>query len=87
MSLDAFGAGPNSVAVGNGVVAVAVEADPKTDPGTVVFLNPAGKVRGSVEVGALPDMLTFTPTVARSSLPTRVSPAATSRGTSIRPAP
>ena len=34
---------------------------PKTDPAHVVFLNPAGKVRGSVEVGALPDMLTFTP--------------------------
>ena len=61
VSLDAFGAGPNSVAVGNGLVAVAVESDPKTDPGRVVFLNPAGKVRGSVEVGALPDMLTFTP--------------------------
>lgn len=61
VSLDAFGAGPNSVAAGNGIVAVAVEADPKTDPGTVVFLNPSGKVRGSVEVGALPDMLTFTP--------------------------
>jgi len=61
VSLDDFGGGPNSVAVKDGLVAVAVEADVKTDPGQVVFLIPAGKVRGSVEVGSLPDMLTFTP--------------------------
>jgi hypothetical protein len=61
ISLDDFGGGPHSVAVKGGLVAVAVEADEATDPGRVVFLNPAGKVRGSVEVGSLPDMLTFTP--------------------------
>ena len=59
--LDAFGAGPNSVAATDGLVAVAVEADDKTDPGRVVFLNPVGKVLGQVQVGALPDMVTFTP--------------------------
>jgi hypothetical protein len=52
---------PNSVAVRrDGLVAVAVEAPDKTDPGTVQFLNVAGEPLGSVGVGALPDMLTFT---------------------------
>jgi 2',3'-cyclic-nucleotide 2'-phosphodiesterase/3'-nucleotidase/5'-nucleotidase len=59
--LDAYGAGPNSVAAQDGLVAVAVQADDKTDPGRVVFLNPAGKVLGTAQVGALPDMVTFTP--------------------------
>ena len=53
--------GPNSVAVRkDGLVAVAVEASPKTDPGSVQFLTTDGKPLGSVGVGALPDMLTFT---------------------------
>lgn len=53
--------GPNSVAVRrDGLVAVAVEASPKTDPGSVQFLNTDGKLLGSVGAGALPDMLTFT---------------------------
>jgi hypothetical protein len=58
--LDAYGAGLNSVAVHRGLVAVAVEAQPKTDPGRVVFMNASTlQVVGDVEVGALPDMLTF----------------------------
>jgi DNA-binding beta-propeller fold protein YncE len=52
---------PNSVAVRKGVVAIAVEASPKTDPGSVAFADAAGNLLGSVRVGALPDMLTFTP--------------------------
>ena len=56
-----YGAVANSVAVHKGVVAVAVEADPKTDPGTVVFFNSSGAYLSSVAVGALPDMLTFSP--------------------------
>jgi 2',3'-cyclic-nucleotide 2'-phosphodiesterase (5'-nucleotidase family) len=51
---------PTSVAVDDGLVAVSVPADPKTSPGTVFFFqgsNPAGQVT----VGALPDMVTFTP--------------------------
>lgn len=55
------GVAPNSVAVRNGVVAVAVEADPKTDPGAALFLDTNGRVQGFVRVGALPDMITFTP--------------------------
>jgi alkaline phosphatase len=55
----------NSVAVKNGIVAVAVAAADKTQPGSVYFLNADGVVGdasmiyGSVAVGALPDMLTF----------------------------
>jgi DNA-binding beta-propeller fold protein YncE len=51
----------NSVAVKNGIVAVAVAAVPKTDPGKVFFLDASGALLNSVTVGALPDMLTFTP--------------------------
>ncbi|MGE3160191.1 MAG: choice-of-anchor I family protein, partial [Xanthobacteraceae bacterium] len=53
--------GPNSVAVANGIIAVAVEAEDKTDPGLVAFYDADGNFLGSVQVGALPDMLTFTP--------------------------
>ena len=55
----------NSVAVKDGVVAVAVAATDKTQPGSVYFLDADGTlgdaamVLGSVEVGALPDMLSF----------------------------
>ncbi len=56
-----FGAGPNSVSVKNGVVAVAVEAPVAQDPGSVVFFDTAGNFLNTVQVGALPDMVTFTP--------------------------
>lgn len=56
-----FGGGVNSVAVKNGVLAAAIEADPATEPGTVVFFDADGNVLNSVAVGSLPDMLTFTP--------------------------
>jgi hypothetical protein len=59
-SFAAHGAGLNSVDTCRGVVAVAVEAVPKTDPGKVVFIDAASlAVSGAVTVGALPDMLTF----------------------------
>lgn len=61
VDLSGFGDGPNSVAVANGVVAVAVQADPAQDPGVVVFFDADGNNTGQVTVGALPDMLTFTP--------------------------
>ena len=56
-----FGNSPNSVAVRNGVIAVAVEANPKTDPGFVVFLDADGNLIKGVQVGVQPDMITFTP--------------------------
>lgn len=60
-----YGAAANSVAVHDGVVAVAVEAAVKTDPGRVVFFNANGVFLNQVTVGALPDMLTFTPNGSR----------------------
>ena len=56
-----FGAVANSVAVHEGLIAVAVENVNKTDPGMVVFFNRQSKPLGAVQVGALPDMLTFSP--------------------------
>ena len=55
------GRAANSVAVRNGVVAVAVEAAVKTDRGSCVFFDTEGRFLNAVRVGALPDMLTFTP--------------------------
>jgi 2',3'-cyclic-nucleotide 2'-phosphodiesterase (5'-nucleotidase family) len=55
-----------SVAVRNGVVAVAVPNAVKDQPGRVVFLNAAsGAMLSIVTVGVLPDMITFTPNGAR----------------------
>lgn len=56
-----YGAGINSVAVHNGIVAVAVESANKQANGHVVFFSTAGVFISQVEVGALPDMVTFTP--------------------------
>ena len=62
LNLAGSGASANSVAVHEGLVAVAVEAAPKTSPGSVVFFRAADLERlASVTVGALPDMLVFTP--------------------------
>ena len=54
----------NSVAVrADGLGAIAVESDPKTDVGWIVFFDAAGtgETLGAVTVGALPDAVTFTP--------------------------
>ncbi len=62
IDLSSYGDGVQSVAVKNGVVAVAVSAETSTDPGKVVFFNASDYSELSqVTVGALPDMLTFTP--------------------------
>lgn len=53
--------GVNSVAYSNGFFAVAVENETITDPGEVLFFNPFGDLVNQLMVGALPDMLTFTP--------------------------
>lgn len=53
--------GVQSVAVSNGVLAAAISADPKTDPGMVMFSDTDGNNQVMVTVGALPDMITFTP--------------------------
>ncbi len=56
-----LGAKPNSVAVHNGIVAVALEGAQKTDPGHVTFFNTSGAFLNQLTVGALPDMLAFSP--------------------------
>ena len=42
------------------MVAVAIEAVPKTNPGHVAFYKTNGDFINAVQVGAQPDMLTFT---------------------------
>ncbi|MDV3349313.1 choice-of-anchor I family protein [Leptothoe sp. LEGE 181152] len=59
--------GVNSVAVANGVVAIAVSADPQTDPGFVAVADIDAVIAGEpnafqvVQVGALPDNVVFSP--------------------------
>jgi len=58
----ALGDGANSVAVSGDLVAVAIEADPAQDPGLIAFYDKSDlSLLGTVQVGALPDMVTFTP--------------------------
>jgi hypothetical protein len=61
IDLTPYGASANSVDVYNGIVAVAIEAEKKTKPGAIVFFTSSGSVISSVQAGAKPDMLTFTP--------------------------
>jgi hypothetical protein len=66
MSVAALGASANGVAAHGGVVAVAVEGSPKTQPGTVAFYRATTlELISSVTVGALPDMVIFTPSGQR----------------------
>lgn len=55
----------NSVAAFNGLVAVAIAAPTKTDPGTVHLYDAGRNFQGSITVGALPDMLAFSPDGSR----------------------
>ncbi|WP_353932957.1 choice-of-anchor I family protein [Okeanomitos corallinicola TIOX110] len=68
INLSSFGGGIQSVAVRpgtgteNSIVAVAISANDITDPGKVVFFDAATLTQlAEVTVGALPDMITFTP--------------------------
>jgi myo-inositol-hexaphosphate 3-phosphohydrolase len=68
IDLSSLGGGIQSVAVrkgtgsGNSIVAVAISANKTTDAGKVVFFDASTLTKLSeVTVGALPDMLTFTP--------------------------
>lgn len=61
INASSFGGEVNSVAVHEGVVAAAIENVNKQDPGSVVFFDIDGNLLNSVTVGALPDMLIFTP--------------------------
>lgn len=61
VDLSSYGAVVNSVAIHNGLAAVAVEANVKTSPGTVVLLDRNLSVVNAIAAGALPDMVTFSP--------------------------
>ena len=60
-ALNVQGGAPNSVAIHQGLVAVAVQAEVKTDVGSIQFFNTDGVFLTSVAAGSLPDMVTFTP--------------------------
>lgn len=59
IDVSAFGE-PTSVAVNNGIVAVAVANPVVTDPGQILFYDATYTLLNSITVGALPDMVTFT---------------------------
>ncbi|GHC62629.1 choice-of-anchor I family protein [Ulvibacter litoralis] len=61
VDITAYGSGVQSVAVKDGIVAVAVAAPNALDNGFVLFADTDGNNALAVEVGSLPDMLTFTP--------------------------
>ena len=50
-----------SVASQKGLTAVSISAKSKQQPGRVILLGANGKMLSSIEVGPLPDMVTFTP--------------------------
>ena len=61
-SLWAEAGAANSVAIHQGMVALAVQASDKTKPGRLIVLRASDyAVLGTAVVGALPDMVTFTP--------------------------
>lgn len=60
IDFSSYGEEVTSVAVYNGIVAAAAKGADQEN-GTVVFLDTDGNVLSSVEVGVLPDMVTFTP--------------------------
>jgi len=68
----------NSVAIKNGVAAFAIESTVRTDPGRIDLYNTTtrGLVAGtnSITVGALPDMVTFTPDGSKLLVANEASP-------------
>ena len=85
IDLNPYGGGVNSVAVSNGRVAVAIEAKVKQDPGTILFLDSNGRRLDSVEVGALPDMVTFTPDGTKLLVANEGEPNSYNRADSVDP--
>jgi secreted PhoX family phosphatase len=61
IDLSSYGFAPNSVAVHNGILAVAMPATTKTDNGFILFYDKDYTLLNTVTVGALPDMVTFSP--------------------------
>ena len=62
ISLSAYGGYVNSLAVHNGKLAAAIEAAVKQDPGKLVIFNCSdSREEKLIPVGALPDMVTYSP--------------------------
>jgi hypothetical protein len=61
IDMQPYGGVANSVAVRDGIIAVAMENSVKASPGKVVFFNRNLTFLAQVNVGALPDMVTFSP--------------------------
>ena len=80
-----YGGGANSVAINNGIVAVAVEGIPRTSPGKVVFFDTNGAFQAAVAVGAVPDMLTFTPDGKKVLVANEAEPSSYNQPDSIDP--
>ena len=59
VDLSGYGGSITSVAAHDDLIAVAVPASVRTDPGTIVFLDREGAIVDEVTVGSLPDMVTF----------------------------
>ncbi len=61
IDIEAYGGSVNSIDIYDGRLAAAIEADNAQEPGSVVFFDGDGNYLSQVTVGALPDMLTYTP--------------------------
>lgn len=61
ISVAQWGGDVTSVDVHEGLLVAAVPAEVKTDPGKAVFFDASGQFLAAAEVGALPDMVTFSP--------------------------
>ncbi|MCF8411497.1 MAG: choice-of-anchor I family protein, partial [Crocinitomicaceae bacterium] len=64
INLSTYG-GINSIVAHNGVVACAIESVPAQNNGKVVFFDANGVYINQVEVGAMPDMITFNKTFTK----------------------
>ncbi len=79
------GGAPNSVAIREGIVAVAVENSPRTNPGRAKFYDINGQLLAQVNVGAVPDMITFTPNGRRVLVANEGEPNSYGRADSLDP--
>ena len=61
IDIEDLGGGINSIAIKDGTIAAAIEGESAQDEGSIVFFDIEGNVLNQVTVGALPDMVTFTP--------------------------
>lgn len=61
VDLSAYGDGGTSIAIYNGVVAATAVPDEVGVNGTIIFMDTDGTIVNTIEAGALPDMITFTP--------------------------